>query len=123
MRGPILPGESAALIRSIPSPVTSPLTLPTFMARITRKQADILATRLNSMLSRPEECYQLEETTGKYVAQIGCIHICAQNGTHNIYELDNAAGGCRGLAYGLTIRECYDWLQAACEGVQLARLA
>ena len=28
MRGPILPGESAALIRALPSPVTSPLTLP-----------------------------------------------------------------------------------------------
>ena len=93
------------------------------MARITRKQADILATRLNTMLGRPEECYLMDETTGKYVAQIGCIHISAQNGTHNIYELANAAGGCRGLAHGLTIRECYDWLQAACEGVQLARLA
>ena len=93
------------------------------MARITRKQADILAARLNSMLSRPEECYLLDETTCQYVAQIGCIHICAQGGTHNIYELANSAGGCRGLAYGLTIRECYDWLQAACEGVRLARLA
>ena len=28
MRGPLLPGESAALIRAIPSPVTRPLTLP-----------------------------------------------------------------------------------------------
>ena len=93
------------------------------MPRVTRKQADILATRLNSMLSRPEECYLLDETTGQYVAQIGCIHICAQGVTHNIYELANSAGGCRGLAYWLTIRECYDWLQAACEGVRLARLA
>ena len=93
------------------------------MARITRKQADTIATRLNAMLGRPEECYLLDETTGQYVAQIGCIHICAQNGAHNIYETVNAGGGVRGLAYGLTKRECHDWLQAACEGVRLARLA
>ena len=92
------------------------------MARITRKQADTIAARLNAMLGRPEDCYVLDEDTGRYVAQIGCIHVCAQNGTHNVYELSNAAGGCRGLAYGLTIRETYDWLQAACEGVRLAQL-
>lgn len=90
------------------------------MSRVTRKQADEMARILNNVLSLPVEPYQQNEE-GRYVAQIGCIHICAQNGTHNIYQLDNLAGGCKGLAYGLTIRETYQWLQAAVEGARLAQ--
>lgn len=91
------------------------------MQRITRQQAETMARRLNESLGLPVECYLKEESSGKYVAQIGCIHIVSQNGTNNIYRLSNESGGCQGLAYGLTIRECYEWLSAALVGVQLAR--
>jgi hypothetical protein len=90
------------------------------MARITRKMADTMAARLNEVLGRPTETYVLDESTGTYKAQLGCIHLSAQNGAHNVYVMANEAGGCRGLAYGLTTREAYDWLSAALVGVQLA---
>ena len=92
------------------------------MNRIARKQADEMARILNNYLSLPVEPYELNDETGRYEAQIGCIHICSQNGTNTVYQMSNEAGGCRGLAYGLTIRECYEWLSAAVEGVRLAKL-
>ena len=91
------------------------------MTRISRKMADSRANTLNEMLGLPTECYLKDPVTDRYIAQIGCIHICAQNGTHNINQLSNESGGCKGLAYGLTIRECYDWFSAAIEGVRLAK--
>ena len=92
------------------------------MNRITRKQADEMARRLNGMLGLPIETYALDETSGRYVSQIGCIHIVAQNGTHNVYQMANDVGGVKGLAYGVTLREAYDWLNAAMVGIQLDRL-
>lgn len=88
--------------------------------RISAKQADEMARILCNALSLPTEPYALNKTTGKYEAQIGCIHICSQNGTNNVYQVSNEAGGCRGLAYGLTLREAYNWISAALEGVRLA---
>ena len=90
------------------------------MARITRKQADEMARILNNQLGLPVEPYAQNEA-GEYRAQIGCIHICSQNGTNNVYQMDNKSGGCRGLAYGLTMGECYLWLQAAVEGARQAQ--
>ena len=92
------------------------------MNRITRKQADEMARILNNSLSLPVEAYALNEETGRYEAQVGCIHVCSQNGANNIHQMSNAAGGVRGLAYGLTMREAYEWLSAAVEGVRLANL-
>ena len=91
------------------------------MDRITRKQVDKTAERLNGMLGLPIEPYALDETSGRYVAQLGCIHIDSQNGTNNIYQLANDAGGCVGLSYGLTLREADNWLKAAMAGIQLDR--
>jgi hypothetical protein len=91
------------------------------MSRVTRKQADEMAVILNNTLALPVAPYALNPETGRQEAQVGCIHICSQNGTNNVYQLDNAAGGCRGLAYGLTLREAYDWLSAAVEGARLAQ--
>ena len=90
------------------------------MNRITRKQADEMARILNNSLSLPVEPYELNEETGMYEARIGCIHICSKSGTNNIHQMSNDAGGVRGLAYGLTVREAYEWLSAALEGVRLA---
>ena len=90
------------------------------MNRITRKQADEMARILNRSLALPVEPYLQNPVTAQYVAQIGCIHICGQNGTNTICQMENLSGGVRGMAYGLTLREAYDWLSAAIEGVRLA---
>ena len=88
------------------------------MARISRKQVDAQAVTLNRILGLPEQTYVLQED-GTYLAQIGCIHICSQNGTNNIYQMANKSGGCRALVVGLTISEVYLWLNAAIGGAQL----
>ena len=90
------------------------------MARITRKQADAQAVTLNGILGLPADTYTLQ-SDGTYLAQIGCIHICSQNGTNNIYQMANKSGGCRALAVGLTIGEVSLWLTAAIGGAQLAQ--
>ena len=102
-------------------PLAASTTAPRQMTRATRKQADEMAAILCNTLGLPCQPYQLNPETGRQEAQIGCIHICSQNGTNNVYQMDNAAGGCRGLAYGLTLRETYDWLSAATEGARLAQ--
>ena len=41
------------------------------------------------------------------------------NGHFNIYQHVNEGGGASALAEGLTKREAYDWLKAACKGIEL----
>jgi hypothetical protein len=77
------------------------------MSRITRKQLDYMEQRLNAALGRPLETY-INGT-----AQIGNVHICGVNGGYNIHEMDNESGGVKGLAYGLTAREAYQWFRGA----------
>ena len=83
------------------------------MARITRKQLDTMEQRLNAALGRPEETY----LDGK--AQIGNVHLQGVYGGYNVYEMNNPAGGVKGLAYGLTAREAYEWLQGALTAARL----
>lgn len=90
------------------------------MTRTTRKQVDNLASILCGELSLPLEPYAKVEN-GTFKAQVGCIHISSQNSTNNVYQICNENGGCRGLAYGLTLRECETWLQAAITGVRLSK--
>ena len=90
------------------------------MTRITRKQVDNLASILCRELSLPSEPYAKVEG-GKFKAQVGCIHINSQNATNNVYQICNESGACKGLAYGLTLRECETWLQAAITGVRLTK--
>jgi hypothetical protein len=84
------------------------------MARITAKQLDTLEQRLNSALGRPTEAY----VDGK--AQVGHVHFQPCNGYRNVYEMCNESGGCKGLAYGLTAREAYEWISGALTALQLA---
>ena len=91
------------------------------MARINRKHVDGMARRLNELLGLPTDTYVLNEETGRYEAQIGCIHVCGENGGNSVYQLSNEAGGCKGLAYGLSTREAYEWLSAAATGAQMAK--
>lgn len=90
------------------------------MARIARKQVESKADTLNTLLGLPVATYAKNDQGG-YDAQIGNIHVQGINGGHNIYQMFNAAGGCTQLAVGLTLREAYEWLNAACIGAQLAQ--
>jgi hypothetical protein len=86
------------------------------MTRITRKHADGAAVTLCTVLGLPTEPFTAESRW-----QIGCIHVCGVNGGYNIDQVSNDAGACRGLAYGLTAREAWEWLSAAITGAQLAQ--
>lgn len=89
--------------------------------RITKKKAETICFRLNETLKLPTDCYVKGED-GRYVAQVGCIHLIDVNHAYNVSQLVNPAGGVRVLAYGLSTREAYDWFTAALEGVHLARI-
>jgi hypothetical protein len=84
------------------------------MARITAKQLNTLEHRLNIALGRPTEAY----VDGK--AQVGHVHFYQCNGYRNVYEMHNEAGGVKGLAYGLTAREAYEWISGALTALRLA---
>jgi hypothetical protein len=84
------------------------------MARITPKQLDTLEHRLNIALGRPTEAY----VDGK--AQVGHVHFQPCNGYRNVYEMCSEAGGVKGLAYGLSAREAYEWINGALTALQLA---
>lgn len=53
--------------------------------------------------------------------RIGNIHAHGCNGGYNIHQVCNDAGGVRALAYGLTLRQACEWLQAAAEGAEMMR--
>lgn len=90
------------------------------MRRITRSIVESRLESFNTMLGLPTE-YSIKNADGTFTNQIGNIHLNQQNGTNNIYQLDNAGGGCKGLAYGLTLREALDWINAAMVGIQLSK--
>jgi hypothetical protein len=90
------------------------------MSRITRKQVEEMCTILNNTLGLPTECYLKDPVNDTFIAQIGCIHLNAQNGAYNIDQMYNEAGGVTDLAYSLTLREAFDYVSAAIDGVRLA---
>lgn len=78
------------------------------MKRITVKNVEDVLNTFNIVLSLPTE-----------YGEQGHIYLCQQNGYNNIYQQEGP--GCRGLAYGLTMREAYEWVAAAMQGIQLAQ--
>jgi hypothetical protein len=90
------------------------------MARVTRKHADGAARALNEVLGLPVEPFDVLAEQG-HRWQVGCIHVSGVNGGYNIEQVSNEAGACKGLAYGLTVREAWEWLSAAITGAQLMK--
>lgn len=76
-----------------------------------------LALTLNRLLGRPIEAF----VDGQW--QIGHVHLRHYNGAYNVHEMSNESGGVKGLAYGLSARESYEWLRGAVTAVQLVNNA
>ena len=76
-------------------------------SRITAKHVDSALESFNTMLNLPTE-----------YGEQGHVFLQQQNGYNNIYQQEGP--GCRGLAYGLTLRQAYEWVAAAMQGIQLA---
>jgi len=85
------------------------------MTRLNKTHLTYREGILNGILCLPTEAY----SGGHW--NIGNIHAHSCNGAYNIHQVKNNAGGVSALAYGLTLREACDWLQAAAEGAQMAR--
>ena len=49
----------------------------------------------------------------------GHIYLCRQNGYNNVYQQEGS--GAKGLAYGLTLRQVYEWTCAVIQGIQMAK--
>jgi len=85
------------------------------MTRLSKRHLAYREQLLNQILCLPIDAI----TDGAW--QIGNIHSHGCNGGYNIHQVCNHAGGVRALAYGLSLREACDWLQAAAEGAELMR--
>ena len=83
------------------------------MTRITNADIEHYENMLNKACNLPIKSW----IDGK--AQIGNLHVQGMNGHFNIYQHVNEGGGASALAEGLTKREAYDWLKAACKGIEL----
>ena len=77
-------------------------------SRITVRNVESALESLNTMLNLPVD-----------YGQQGHIFLQQQNGYNNIYQQEGP--GCRGLAYGLTLRQAHEWVSAAMQGIQLSR--
>jgi hypothetical protein len=78
------------------------------MSRITVKNVESALESFNTMLNLPTE-----------YGQKGHVFLSQQNGTNNIYQ--QRESGCKGLAYGLTLRQAHEWVCAAMQGAQMAK--
>ena len=78
------------------------------MSRITRQNVESSLQTLNRVLGLPAE-----------YGEQGHIFLQQQNGHNNIYQQEGP--GCRGLAYGLTLRQAHEWVSAAMQGIQMAK--
>jgi len=83
------------------------------MARITNADIEHYENILNKACNLPVKSW----INGK--AQIGNIHVQGTNNHFNIYQHVNEGGGASSLVEGLTKREAYEWLKAACKGIEL----
>ncbi len=80
------------------------------MSRITRQATSShRSTSFNTMLGLPTE-----------YGEQGHVFLQQQNGHNNIYQ-QVTGPGCRGLAYGLTMRQAHEWISAALQGIQMAK--
>ena len=84
------------------------------MERMTKATLNHRERTLNGILGLPQSAV-IERKW-----QIGNIHAQGINGGYQICQVCNEAGGIKTLAYGLTMREAADWLQAAATGAQMA---
>ena len=78
------------------------------MTRITVKNVESALNSFNTMLGLPTE-----------YRQQGHVFLQQQNGYNNVYQQEGP--GCRGLAYGLTLRQAHEWVCAAMQGIQMAK--
>ena len=78
------------------------------MSRITVRNVESALTSFNTMLGLPLE-----------YGEQGHVFLQQQNGHNNIYQQEGP--GCRGLAYGLTLRQAHEWVSAAMQGIQMAK--
>ncbi len=83
--------------------------------RISRRDVDEMAHRLNEALGLPVDYWRDGES------QVGNIHAEEVAGYLNILQTVSTGGACKQLAGGFTRREAHRWLMAAADGVRLAR--
>ena len=78
------------------------------MSRITVRNVESALESFNTILGLPLE-----------YGEQGHVFLQQQNGHNNIYQQEGS--GCRGLAYGLTLRQAHEWVSAAMQGIQMAK--
>ena len=89
------------------------------MQRITKAQLEARVAHLNVRTGNPTEPYKADETTGRYVAQVGCFHVGGAYGGFRLEQISNEGGGCRDISPRGTRREVFTYIGAMLSGIQL----
>jgi hypothetical protein len=89
--------------------------------RITQKDVEAVANRINDITGNPKE--YSTRVDGKFKSNIGNYHISYAYGGANLHQVSNESGGVRSIFGGhMPKRELYDRMQAYCDGLIDAKL-
>lgn len=93
--------------------------------RITDKDLDQLAARLNALTRSPTVPYARDEATGRSVAQVGNFHISHAYGGVCLHRMHNTSGGVSTplASYHEPKRALYDRMHAFIDGLEFAAAA
>jgi len=91
------------------------------MERVTQKQIEWLAGRINLVTGSPSTPYS--KTDGKYRANIGCFYIDGAYGGVELVRIDNEHGGVETISTGGHVpkRELATQMRAILKGLELAK--
>lgn len=91
--------------------------------RITEKDLQSLVDRLNEITGNKKEQYTKDETTGRYVGNIGNYHLSFAYGGVTLHQMFNEGGGITTPLGGgyFTKRELYYKLHAFISGIQIGK--
>lgn len=86
--------------------------------RITEKDLEAVARRLNIITGSPEHVYT-KHSDGKYRANVGNYHISYEYGGYRLDRIDNESGGvsCPIIRGHVSKRELYGLMQAYINGI------
>ena len=94
------------------------------MDRITTKDLEATAARINRLTNSPMQPYVKGAGMDKqgYTAQIGCYHLSGAYGGYALHQMVNEGGGVRDIFGGhMPKRELYERMHAFIRGLETAK--
>ena len=89
------------------------------MQRITKAILETRVRGLNERTGNPLEPYKLNESTGRYDAQIGCFYVGGAYGGFRLEQITSEGGGSRDISLRGTRREVFTFIGAMLTGFRI----